>query len=209
MTESSDNQAQGLIQRAAAGDEAALTDLLDSYRDRLRRMVLLRMNPLLKSRLNPSDVLQESFLDAHRQFPEYANSQATSVYFWLRNIVSKRLGKLHRFHLDAEMRDAKREMSLDANLTGASSMFLAAHLAASSTSVDQKIFQAEVQVKLQAALAEIDEKDREVIALRHFEELTTEETAEILSLTRSGVLKRYTRALRKLRDAIGIDLELS
>lgn len=208
MSDASEEKLQGLVDKAANGDESALATILDIYRDRLRRMVLMRLNPLLRSRLNPSDVLQESFIDARRQFAEYAINPRFSVYFWLRNIVSKRLGKLHRFHLDAEMRNANRELSLDANLTGASSVFLATQLAASSTSIDRQLVQAEVQGRLQQALDEMEEKDREVIAMRHFEELSTEEIAEILNLTRSGVLKRYTRALRKLRDAIGVDLEL-
>ena len=208
MSDSGEEKIQGLVDQAAEGDESALASILNMHRERLRRMVVMRLNPLVRARLNPSDVLQESFMDARRRFPEYAENPKFSVYFWLRNIVSKRLGRLHRFHLDAEMRDAKREMSLDANLTNASSIYLATQLAASSTSIDRQLVQAEVQGKLQRALDDMEEKDREVIALRHFEELSTEETAEILNLTRSGVLKRYTRALRKLRDAIGRELDL-
>ncbi|MEM6474068.1 MAG: sigma-70 family RNA polymerase sigma factor, partial [Planctomycetota bacterium] len=144
---------------------------------------------------------------AKRKLPEYLEEPKFSVYFWLRNIASGRLQKTHRFHLDAQLRDAKRDVSLDASLTGASSVYLASQLAASSTSLDRQLIQAEVQVRLERAIDAMEEKDREVIALRHFEELATEEVAEILQITRSGVLKRYTRALRKLRDAIGSDVE--
>ena len=113
-------------------------------------------------------MLQESFLDARRQFAKYAANPEASVYFWLRNIVSHRLGKLHRFHLDTQMRDAKREMSLDANVPGASSVYLATLLAASTTSVDQRLVLAEAQAKLQHELDAMEFQDREIIALRAF-----------------------------------------
>lgn len=209
MTDASDDAIEQLVDKAACGDGSALAIVFDMHRERLRRMILMRLDPRLRSRLDPSDVLQESFFDASRRFQEYAENREFSVYFWLRNIASNRLQKLHRFHLDAQLRDAKREVSLDTKLPNASSVYLANQLSASSVAIDRQLVQAEVQARLEMALDKMDEKDREVIALRHFEELSTEETAEILGITRSGVLKRYTRALRKLRDAIGMDLDLS
>lgn len=207
MTDAGEDRLRELIDQAADGDESALAKIFDMYRDRLRRMITMRLNPRLRSRLNPSDVLQESFFDVRRRFSEYAENRKFSVYFWLRNIASNRLNKLHRHHLGAQLRDARREISFDADLTSVSNVYLASQLASSSTSVGQQLVQVEVQNRLEKALAEMELKDREVIALRHFEELSTEETAGILGLTRSGVLKRYTRALRKLREAIGSDLE--
>ncbi len=207
MSDWSEENLQSLVNAAATGDQSALATILDTHRERLRHMVAMRLNPIVRARLNPSDVLQESFLDARKKFAEYAANPKHSVYFWLRNLVARRLGKIHRFHLDAEMRDAKREMPLEANFNNASSIYLASHLAASSYSIERNLVQEELQGRIQVALDSMEEKDREVIALRHFEELSTEETAEILNITRSGVLKRYTRALRKLRDIIGNDLD--
>ncbi|MCG8650395.1 MAG: sigma-70 family RNA polymerase sigma factor [Pirellulales bacterium] len=208
MADSDKETLQRLIEHAGRGDTSALAKIFDMHRNRLYRMITMRLDPRLRSRLNPSDVLQESFFDASRRLHEYAQDPKFSAYFWLRNIVSHRLHKLHRHHLDAQLRDAKREISLDENLPGASKVYLAEQLAASSASVDRQLVQAEVQSRVERALDEMEEKDREVIALRHFEELSTEETAAVLGLTRSGVLKRYTRVLRKLRDAIGSDIEL-
>ncbi|MEM1070553.1 MAG: sigma-70 family RNA polymerase sigma factor [Planctomycetota bacterium] len=208
MADSDDAAMEQIVAKAAAGDAPALARVFDLHRERLHRMIRMRLDPRLRSRLDPSDVLQEAFVDARRRFLEYAENPEFSVYFWLRNIVSNRLSKLHRHHLDAQKRDAKREISLDVAMPEASSVFLAAQLAASSASIDRQLVQAEVQARLEIALDEMDPKDREVIALRHFEEMATEEVGEILGLTRSGVLKRYTRALRKLRDAIGRDIEL-
>ncbi|MEM1227038.1 MAG: sigma-70 family RNA polymerase sigma factor [Planctomycetota bacterium] len=208
MKDPGEDELQSLTESAARGDESALAQILELHRDRLYRMIDMRLDPRVRSRLDPSDVLQEAFVDARRRFSEYANDQKFSVYFWLRNVASNRLNKIHRHHLDAQLRDAKREISMNAGAAGASSVYLATQLVDSSTSIGRRLVRAEVLSRVKLALDQMAEKDREVIALRHFEELSTEETAEILGLTRSGVLKRYTRVLRKLREAFGSDSEV-
>ena len=199
MTEN-ENTTDELLQRAVAGDEAALGDLFARYRDRLRRMVRLRLDRRVCGRLDPSDVLQEAYLDVARRFPEYVAAPAVSFYLWLRVLTGQRLIDLHRQHLGAQMRDADREVSLYRGaLPQASSASLAQQLLAGLTSPTQAAVRAELQIQLQEALNSMDPIDREVVVLRHFEELNNVETAQVLGLDTSAASKRYIRAIRRLK----------
>jgi RNA polymerase sigma-70 factor (ECF subfamily) len=199
--ESSENDA--LLARLQAGDQAALADAFARYRDRLRRMVRLRLDRRLQGRLDPSDVLQEAFLDVARRAPEFAARPTMSVFLWLRFLTAQRLLALHRQHLGAQMRDADQEVSLYRGaLPMASSVSLAAQLMGRFTSVSEAAARAELQVKLQVVLNGMDPLDREVLALRHFEELTNAETAEVLGIRKSAASNRYIRALKRLKDIL-------
>jgi RNA polymerase sigma-70 factor (ECF subfamily) len=189
-----------LLRQARAGDEAALGALFAHYRDRLRKMVRLRLDRRVAGRLDPSDVLQEAYLDVARRFPEYAAAPALPFYVWLRALTGQRLIDLHRQHLGAKMRDASQEVSLYRGaLPQASSVSLAQHLLAGLTSPTQAAVRAEMQLKLQEALNSMDPMDREVVVLRHFEELTNIETAAALDIEPSAASKRYLRAIRRLK----------
>ncbi len=189
-----------LLRRAKAGDTAALGVLFAHYRDRLRKMVRLRLDRRLTRRLDPSDVLQEAFLDVARRFPEYAAAPAVSFYVWLRTLTGQRLIDLHRQHLGAKMRDAGQEVSLYRGaLPQASSASLAMQLLAGLTSPTQAAVRAEMQLQLQEALNTMDPMDREVVVLRHFEELNNMETAAVLGIEPSAASKRYLRAIRRLK----------
>jgi RNA polymerase sigma-70 factor (ECF subfamily) len=189
-----------LQRRAEAGDEQALADLFEHHRDRLRQMVRLRLDRRLYGRIDPDDVLQEAFLDLARRLPEYAADPAVPFYLWLRALVGQRLIDLHRQHLGARMRDAGQEVSLYRGaLPAASSESLANHLLGRLTSPTQAAVRAEMQLRLQEALNSMDPLDREVVVLRHFEELSNAETAEVLGLQKSAASKRYLRAIVKLK----------
>jgi RNA polymerase sigma-70 factor (ECF subfamily) len=189
-----------LLQRAKAGDAAALGALFAHYRDRLRKMVRLRLDARLVRRLDASDVLQEAFLDVARRFPEYTAAPAVPFYVWLRELTGQRLIDLHRQHLGAKMRDAGQEVSLYRGaLPQASSASLAQQLLAGLTSPTQAAVRAELQLKLQEALNSMDAIDREVVMLRHFEELNNIETAAVLGIEPSAASKRYLRAIRRLK----------
>lgn len=189
-----------LLRRAKAGDKPALGMLFARYRDRLRKMVQLRLDRRLAGRMDPSDVLQESYLDVARRFPEYAAAPAVSFYVWLRALTGQRLIDLHRQHLGAKMRDAGREISLYRGaLPQASSASLAQQLLAGLTSPTQAAIRAEMQLKLQDALNGMDPIDREVVVLRHFEELNNLETAAVLGIEPSAASNRYLRAIRRLK----------
>jgi RNA polymerase sigma-70 factor (ECF subfamily) len=193
-----------LVRRATQGEEAALAELFASHRGRLRQMILLRLDRRVRGRVDPSDVLQDAYVDLAAKLPEYASRPAVPFFLWLRLVVGERLLRIHRHHLGAAMRDAGREISLHQGaLPEASSASLAAQLLGQMTSASRAALRAEMQVLLQEAINGMDPVDREVIALRHFEELTNDEAAAVLGLTKAAASKRYVRAMLRLKAAIG------
>jgi RNA polymerase sigma-70 factor, ECF subfamily len=205
MTEPEDaRSADGsLIDRAAAGDSAALAELFGRYRKRLRAMVRLRLDRRLQGRVDPSDVLQEAYLDVAEQLSSYQAKPEMPFYLWLRLTTGQRLMRLHRQHLGAAVREAGREVSLHRGaLPQASSVSLAAQLLGKMTSASKAVERVEIQLQLQAALNGMDEMDREIIALRHFEELSNAEAAQVLGLESSTASKRYIRALKRLQEIL-------
>ena len=198
------SELDSLLARVREGDQGALATLFDRYRDRLRLMVRLRLDRRLQGRLDPSDVLQEAFLDVTRRAPEYAANPTLPPYLWLRFLTGQRLLQLHRQHLGAHMRDAGQEVSLfQGALPQASSVSLANQLLGRLTSPTQAAVRAELQLRVQEALNALEPLDREVLALRHFEMLSNEDTAAVLGLRKSAASNRYVRALRRLKEALG------
>jgi RNA polymerase sigma-70 factor (ECF subfamily) len=198
-TESSD-----LLRRLGEGDTAVLGQLLESHRKRLRRMVRLRMDPKLQGRVDPSDVLQEAFLEAAQRLAEYLRDPRMPFFLWLRFLTGQKLLTLRRRHLGAEARDAGREVSLQRGaMPEASSACLAAQLMGKITAPLQAAIRAEMKLRLQYALNGMDPLDREVLALRHFEHLNNNETAAELGITPSGASSRYLRALKRLKEILG------
>ncbi len=205
MTDPADvrNSDDSLIDRAGGGDSAALAELFGRYRKRLRAMVRLRLDRRLQGRVDPSDVLQEAYLDVAQQLSSYQAKPEMPFYLWLRLTTGQRLMRLHRQHLGAAVRDAGREVSLHRGaLPQASSVSLAAQLLGKMTSASKAVERAEIQLQLQAALNGMDEMDREIIALRHFEELSNAEAAQVLGLEPSAASKRYIRALKRLQEIL-------
>jgi RNA polymerase sigma-70 factor (ECF subfamily) len=192
-----------LLRRAKEGDAEARTELFAHHRERLRQMVRLRLDRRLYGRIDPSDVLQEAYIDFARRFPEYAANASLPFYLWLRNLTGQRLIDLHRQHLGAQMRDAGQEVSLYRGaLPQASSVSLANQMLGRLTSPTQAAVRAEIQIRLQEALNSMDPLDREVLVLRHFEELSNSETADVLGIQKSAASKRYMRALTRFKDIV-------
>jgi RNA polymerase sigma-70 factor (ECF subfamily) len=192
-----------LLRRLRAGDTAATADLFQHYRDRLRRMVRLRLDRRLQGRVDPSDVLQEAYLDLARRAPEYVANPTLPFFLWLRLLTGQRLLMLHRQHLGTQMRDVGHEVSLyNGPLPQASSASLAAHLLGRLTTPSQAAVRAEMQLRLQEALNQMDPLDREVLTLRHFEELSNGETAAVLGLQKAAASNRYVRALKRLKETL-------
>jgi RNA polymerase sigma-70 factor (ECF subfamily) len=201
MSESDDDLR--LVQRAADGDAAAAGEALVRHRARLRRMVEARLDRRVRGRVDPSDVLQDGLVDAVAKLPGYLTDQRLPLFLWLRLVVGERLAKIHRDHLGAEIRDAGREVSLYRGpMPAASSAALAAHLLGRDTSPTQAAARAERLIRLQEALNALDPLDREVLSLRHFEELTHAETARVLEIGEAAAAKRYVRALKRLKDVL-------
>jgi RNA polymerase sigma-70 factor (ECF subfamily) len=194
---------EGLLRRVRAGDEQALAELFANYRDRLRQMVRLRLDRRLQGRIDPSDVLQEAYLDASKRVADYLANPAAPFFLWLRFLTGQRLLAIHRRHLGAQMRDAGQEVSLHRGaLPPATSASLAAQLLGRLTSPTQAAARAEMQVRLQEALNAMDPIDREVLVLRHFEELSNNETAAVLGIQKAAASNRYMRALKRLKDIL-------
>jgi RNA polymerase sigma-70 factor (ECF subfamily) len=191
-----------LSRRMRAGEQSALAELLTRSRDRLRNVVQLRLDRRLQGRIDASDVLQEAFIDAAQRLAEYAADPAMPPYLWLRFLTVQRLMALHRRHLGAQ-RDAGREVSLYRGaLPAADSWSLASQLLGRITTPSRAVVRAEIQIKLQEALNAMDPIDREVLALRHFEELGNNETAAVLGLQKAAASNRYVRALRRLKETL-------
>ena len=195
---------ENLLERAVDGDRQALASLFDQYRRRLRQMVRLRLDRRLQGRVDPSDVVQEAYLDVSQQFDSYVKKhKEMSFFLWLRLMTGQRMMRLHRQHLGAAMRDASREMCLRTGaLPHATSLSLAEHLLGRYTSVSRAAMRTEMQLKLQEAINGMEDLDREIIALRHFEELSNNEVAEILQLTKSAASNRYVRAMARLQQVL-------
>ncbi|QDV39189.1 sigma-70 family RNA polymerase sigma factor [Tautonia plasticadhaerens] len=197
------SETTALLDRLRSGDRAALAALFDRHRDRLRRMVELRLDPRLRGRLDASDVLQEAYLDLARDLPSYLAEADLPPLLWLRWHVGRRLTTLHRQHLGTRMRDADREISLYRGaLPEASSAALASMLLGRLTSPTQAAQRAERLLRVQEALNSLEPIDREVLALRHFEQLDRTETAAALGISQEAGAKRYFRALKRLKDAL-------
>ncbi len=192
-----------LLERARAGDKQALNELIGRHRARLRRMVELRLDRRLQSRIDASDVIQEAYVEVVRRLGEYLSEPSYPLFLWLRLIVGERLLKLHRYHLGTQMRDAELEVSIYRGaLPAASSAALAAQLLGKHTSPTQAAMRAERMMRLQEALNALDPMDREVLSLRHFEEMTLTETALSLGIEQSAAAKRYIRALKRLKAVL-------
>ncbi|MGC8638522.1 MAG: sigma-70 family RNA polymerase sigma factor [Isosphaeraceae bacterium] len=194
---------QARLRQAAAGDEAAWAAILASHRDRLRRMVALRLDHRLKGRIDPSDVIQEAFLQAAQGLPKYLEHAERPLFLWLRWLTGMTLRAVHRRHLGIQARDAGREVQLlDRPLPQASSAALAAQLLGRDTRPSVAAIREERKRRLQEALNAMDSVDREVLVLRHFEELSNAEVARELGLRESAASKRYIRALRRLKEIL-------
>jgi RNA polymerase sigma-70 factor (ECF subfamily) len=190
-----------LIARLEAGDDHAFVELFSSYRARLKQMLEFRMDRRLRGREDASDVLQEVYIDAHQRMSHYLKRPELSFYIWLRQLTAQRLIDIHRRHLKAEMRDVKQEVSINRN-AGASSASMAMQLVAHLASPSQLAVRAEMLAQTEEALESMDAIDREVLALRHFEELRNSEVAEVLGLKEAAASNRYVRALSRLRDVL-------
>jgi RNA polymerase sigma-70 factor (ECF subfamily) len=202
MSETSDSDLREQLRRAAAGDEACWRRLLEEHNGRLRRMVAVRLDPRLQGRLDPSDVLQETYLEAARQLGDYLSRPGPPFHLWLRGLAGNRLNKLHRRHLGASKRDAGRDVSLDEAVPEASSVVLAAHLVGREDRPSDAAHRAELQARLAAALDQLDPLDREALVLRHFEQLSSAEAGEVLGISEAAAGKRYLRALERLRHLL-------
>jgi RNA polymerase sigma-70 factor (ECF subfamily) len=192
-----------LLERARGGDAAALGELFALHRGRLRRMVQLRMDHRLQGRLDPSDVLQEAYLEMAQSLANYREDPAAPFFLWLRLLTGRKLRALHRQHLGARMRDAGREVRLPTqDVPCASSASLADALLGDSTTPSEAAARSELRARVQDVLDSLEPLDREVLVLRHFEQLTNAEAAVVLGIGQAAASNRFVRALGRLRQRL-------
>ena len=206
-----DPETQDLLEKATRGDQDALRSLFERHREKLLRMVELRMDRRLQGRADASDVLQEAYLEVAQKLEKYVSDPQVPFFVWLRFVTSQTLTHFHQHHLGTKMRDARLEISIFAEpLPEATSEALAAQLLGDFTSPSEAAERAELKARLEDALNRLDSSDRDVLALRHFEHLSVAETAQVLGLNPPAASKRYIRAAIRLRDllkSMGLDTE--
>jgi RNA polymerase sigma-70 factor (ECF subfamily) len=190
------------IQWLQKDGSVALASLFDRYRSRLEKIVEFRMDERLKRRVDPADVLQEAFIELSKRLAEFLAQPSVSVFVWMRQKTVQTLIDLHREHF-RDKRNPNKELqqapNWNSNETGLS---INAFLSVSMTSPSQHLIRGEEVLKLQAAIQHLSELDREVIALRHFEQLTNLQVAEVLNLTPTAASNRYIRAISRLSETL-------
>jgi|688.fasta_scaffold01235_3 RNA polymerase sigma-70 factor (ECF subfamily) len=200
MVEESNDKSE-LEQLKAEGNNA-LARIYASYQERLERIVVFRMDPRIRRRIDAADVLQEAYLEMDRRLPDYVADPKVSVLIWMRQRVLQKLIDMQREQF-RDKRDINKEQQPAANWnSGNTSLSVNAFLAASITSPSQFLIRNEDVLQLQSAMDSLSEIDREVIALRHFEQLTNQQVAEVLSLSTTAASNRYIRALTRLSDSV-------
>ncbi len=184
-------------------DSARIAKLFDEHRARLRLLASFRLDPRLRGRVDVDDVLQESFVSASGRAEHAPHEDGTRAFLWLRLIVLQTLVDLHRRHLGAQMRDAEREVHWPTPAGSSdTSLSLVSRLVGQLTSPTHAARRAELGQLLRGALDRMDPIDREVLALRHFEELSNGEVAQVLGIQSNTASIRYVRALRRLRELL-------
>jgi len=183
-----------------ANGEEALAELFSQFEPRLDRMIRFRLDQRLWGRVDPADVLQEAYLEAAARLKSYLAQPNVPPFVWIRSMTEQTLINVHRRHLGAKIRDARVEVSMHRKQSGpATSFCLAARLVGNLTSPSQVAMREEMIDQLRSAFDTMDPIDREVLALRHFEELSNNEVAEILGLQKAAASNRYVRALKRLK----------
>jgi RNA polymerase sigma-70 factor (ECF subfamily) len=197
-----DAETEELLRRAGDGDGAARQRLLARHRDRLCRMVDLRLDRRLRARVDPSDVVQEVLTEADRALAEYLARRPLPFYPWLRQLAWERLVALHRRHVTAQRRSVTREEMANLSLANDSVLELADRLIDRHSSPSHRLLREELRARVRVGLDQLGARDREVLILRHLEQLSTAETAAVLGVTEGAVKLRHLRALDRLRSVL-------
>jgi RNA polymerase sigma-70 factor (ECF subfamily) len=206
MTTEPASDPSALFLAVTHGDREARQKLLLCHRERLRRMVAVRIDHRLASRIDPSDVVQEALIDADRLLDDYVRERPIPFYPWLRQFAWQKLRHLHRHHVDAHRRSVDREESWEMPLPDHSALDLARRLLAAGTSPSRRLIRDEMRARVRSALERLDPRDREVLVLRYLEGLTTDEIAAVLGLRSGAVKMRHLRALDRLRGLLDAEL---
>ncbi len=199
-------ETQKLLGQAQLGDQASFELLFQRHRAKLRRAIALRMDRRVAARVDASDVLQDTYLEAFRRLPKYLQKPGMPFYLWLCWIAREKVIALHRRHLGAE----KRAVTHEAPLLPAdrSATFVSVIVAGKEPSPSQALAKAELAERLRLALSQLDDDERDLILWRHFEQLSARDMAQLLQISEAAAGKRYIRAVERLRTIL-IDLGVS
>ena len=201
MTASNANHEE-LESRLRRGDAEALGELFALYRPRLWRTVNFRLGGRLAGRVDPDDVLQESYLVAAERLEHYGRDWSASPFLWLRMVVLQVLIDVHRRHLGTQKRDAGKELPIFGHYPQATSASMAIHLVGDWTTPSQAAIRGESLDMVERAIEGMDPIDQEILALRHFEELSNSEVADVLGIQQKAASIRYIRALKRLKEIL-------
>ena len=202
MSRSAAPDTDELLRLVALGDSNARSQLFDRHRDRLQRMVAVRLDHRLAARIDASDVVQEALAEASQKLTDYVRERPVAFYPWLRRLAWENLVRLSEHHLKAQRRTVMREERLNSALPDQSAAQLAGTLAASGLSPDRRLIAAELKSRVMSALAELANHDREILVLRYLEQLSNSEIADVLGLSDVAVRSRHMRALDRLTRLI-------
>lgn len=201
MTETSDNLDR--LKRANEGDESILVEMIESQRLRLHRVIELRLDQRVRRRVDVSDVFQESMIEATARLGEFLRNPKMPFSLWLRFITTQKIVQVHRKHLGAQARDVSREVTIDSPATvSPNSAVLAARLMGRVSTPSAKVLKSELRQQLRLLLEELDPLDREIIALKHFEQLSLRECAIVMEIKHTTACNRYVRALARLKELL-------
>lgn len=197
------SMSEDLEQQLAAGDTSIFGELFTIHRPRLWQIIHFRLSDKIRGRVDTDDVVQEVYLDAEQRLRHYVDGDFPSLFLWLRLVVGQTLSKIHRTHLQTESRSVLREANAArSGLWGNTSLCLSQRFIAHITSPSQVAVKGELIEEVRQALDSMSEMDQEILALRHFEELTNQEVAIELGIKPKAASIRYMRALERLRGVL-------
>jgi RNA polymerase sigma-70 factor (ECF subfamily) len=192
-----------LLNRVRNGEANAVDRLLTAQREPLRRMIGARLDPALAARIDASDVVQDVLIEATKRLNDYLRNPVMPFHLWLRHIAKDHVIDAHRRHRQAQRRSMDREQPIvPAALNDQSSFELAGQILDREPTPATAAIRHELQARLQTAIAALDDDDREIILMRHGEQLSNQEVAALLDLTEAAASMRYLRAVRRLRTVL-------
>lgn len=196
-------ETEQLMAQAKAGDASAVNQLMDRHRNSLDRMVRMRMDKKIQNRIGVSDVVQDVLIEANRRLPRYLESPAMPFHLWIRQIAKDRMIDAYRRHRVSAKRSVDREQQIGGfRGDDQSSMHLASLLIDPKRSPIEVALQQEMARKVEASISLLNDKDSEIIIMRHYEHLTNQEIGQLLELTEPAASMRYLRAIRRLKEVI-------
>jgi len=191
---------QDLLLKAKNGEPAAVDQLLARHREPVRRMIDMRLDRAIARRVDASDIAQEVLLEVSRRLRDYLDKPDLPFHLWLRHIARDHIIDAHRRHRKAQRRSVDREQAMQAGPADQSSVELIAQLIDRELTPATAALRKELQSRFQTVLATLDDDNREIILMRHFEQLSNQEVAAALGLTEPAASMRHLRALRKLLE---------